>query len=511
MELRHYLRALRKFWWVLLVPALLGAGFGAVVVARQAPSYQASMSFFVRTVGDTSANGQFAGDQFAQRRVNSYVALLSTDRLAKAVIDTAHLDLTTEQVSKMISGSGDVNTVLLTATVTTGSEELSMQVADALAVQFVRMVNEVEKNTGTSGVSVDLVSGPSVEPVATRPIMKIGLFGFLGALVGLAAALVLDMRDVSVRSDDEIEELEGRPVLTHIPVDRTLRTSPLVATDQSRHALHEGFRRLRTNLQFLDVEHPARVVVITSSVPEEGKSTTTANLALVLAAAGRRVLVVEADLHRPTVAETFQVERAVGLTDVLIGRVAFDDVVQFWSDNLDVLPCGHLPPNPSELVGGEAMARLLDDLRGTYDTVLIDTPPLLPLTDAAVIAAHADGVVLVVRYGKTARQQLTRSIRSLRAVGARILGSVVTMVPNRGAESYASYEYGPNRPVQDKPVDRRETPAWVTSTPKSIPPTPRRIPSAPPADDGARRTRTQRKAPATVTAPPGAAPDEPRR
>lgn len=506
MDLRQYVRAIRKFWWVLLLPALLGAVLGAIVVERKTPRYESSMTFFVRTVGDSSANGQFAGDQFAQRRVNSYVGLLSTDRLAGAVAAATHLGLDPAKVSKMIAGTGDVNTVLLTATATSTSKAEATAVGNALAVEFVKLVDEVEKNSsGPAGVSIDLVSGPTVTTVPTRPVLTVGAFTAFGLLLGLVAAVALELRDVSVRSDEEIDELHGGPVLTHIPSDRSVRSSPLVVTHDGRHALHEGFRRLRTNLQFLDVEHPARVIVVTSSVAEEGKSTTTANLALVLAAAGRRVLVIEADLHRPRVAEVFQIERAVGLTDVLVGRVRFEDVVQPWSDGLDVLPCGHLPPNPSELVGGEAMAKLIDRLRPDYDQIVIDTPPLLPLTDAAVIAPHVDGVVLVVRYGKTTRHQLTRSLRALAAVGARVLGTAVTMTPSKAAEGYGSYQYEPTRPVEDLPP--RLTPAWVSSTarPSDLPV----LPTAP----GGRGSTTAKKRDqrSDVKARPSPAPERSKR
>lgn len=461
MELRQYVKAIRKFWWVALIPALIGGLLGVFMVSRHDPQYRSSMTFFVRTIGDTSANGQFAGDQFAQRRVNSYVALLSTDRLAQAVIDGAHVELTPGEVTRMIDASGDVNTVLLTASVTTGSKELSTKLGEQLAVQFVRMVDQVEETTGKpSGVSIELVSGPSVDVVPTRPMLTVGLLGLVGLAIGVAAAIALELRDISIRSDEEIDELHGGPVLSHIVVDRSLRTSPLVVSDGSRHALHEGFRRLRTNLQFLDVENPAKVLVITSSVAEEGKSTTTANLGLVLAAAGRRVLLVEADLHRPKLAESFQIERAVGLTDILIGRAKVGDVVQSWSDNLDVLPCGHLPPNPSELIGGESAAGLIEGLREHYDHILIDTPPMLPLTDAAVIAAHADGTVLVVRYAKTTRTQLTRSLRALDAVGARILGTVVTMVPPGDTDGYATYDYAPSRSIEDRSAASAAAPTW---------------------------------------------------
>lgn len=459
MDLRQYLRAIRKFWWVALIPTIVGIAFGMFSVSGEVPQYRASMTFFIRTVGDTTANGQFAGDQFAQRRVNSYVSLLSTDRLARGVIDTAKVDLDPDQVRSMIGATGDVNTVLLTATVTSESEEMADVIAQAVSTEFVKFVDEVENvGGGPAAVSVDLVSGPSVSQVPSRPVITVGMYALLGLGLGLALAVAFELRDLSVRNDEQVDQLGAGPVLAHIPLDRTAKGAPLAIGAAEKAAQTEAFRRLRTNLQFIDVERPVQVLVVTSSVPEEGKSTTTANLALALVAARRKVLVVEADLRRPKVAEYFGMDRSAGLTDVLASRVEVEDVVQPWGpDGLDLLSCGQLPPNPSELLGSEAMTALLERLRGTYDNILIDTPPLLPVTDGAVVATRADGVALVVRHGRTTRHQLSMSVRSLEAVGVRLLGTVMTMVPASRTSGYATYEYEASGPVASEgwPAEQR--------------------------------------------------------
>lgn len=451
MDLRQYLKAMRKFWWVILIPAVLGAAFGAFSAARQEPVYQGSVTFFVRTTGEGTANGQFAGDQFAQRRVNSYVALLSTERLADRIIEATGLDLTTGQLRGMIGASGDVNTVLLDGTVTSASEEEARTIVEALAVEFVGLVDEVE-NTSNNGarVSLEVVSGPEVSQVPTRPMLTIALRTFMGLVVGFALALVFELRDTSVRTDEQLQQLGAGPLLGRVPADRRIKDAPLVINEESQSIRAEAYRQLRTNLQFIDLENPVQTLVITSSLPGEGKSNTSANLALTMAAAGHRVLVIEADFRRPRVADLFDVERAVGLSDALVGRVALDDVIQPWgSDRLEVLPSGQLPPNPSELLGSDSMARLIERCRSEFDTIIIDTPPLLPVTDAAVVASRADGTLLAIRHGRTSRHQVSMSIRSLEAVGANVLGSVFTMVPMDRASGYSSYQYEPHERSED--------------------------------------------------------------
>lgn len=461
MTLRQYLRAMKKFWWVIAIPMVLGSLAGVYRVSQVEPVYQATTTFFVRTVGADTSNGQFAADQFAQRRVNSYVALLSTDRLARAVVERSGLELSPAEVSGMISASGDVNTVLLNATVTSSSEELATAVANAVAIEFVLLVDAVE-NTGTDGaaVNLELVSGPSVGEVPTKPLLTVGVLGAVGFALGLALALALELRDTSVRSDDQLDHLGAGPIIGRIPFDRRAKDAPLITTAEAGSLQAESYRQLRTNLQFFDVEQPLQVLVVSSPLPGEGKSTTSANLAITMAAAGRKVLVVEADFRRPKLADYFGIERAVGLTDVLAGRVAIEDVLQPWgTDGLVVLPSGHFPPNPSELLGSSAMQNLVTWFRSQFDIVIIDTPPLLPVTDGAVMATKADGAVLVVRQGKSTRHQVELALRALDTVGARLVGSVLTFASSGRGSGYSRYGYESGTAPASPPPASPDAPA----------------------------------------------------
>ena len=456
MDLRRCLQAIRKFWWVILIPGLLGAAYGAFSVSREVPLYRASVTFFVTTTGDAANLSAVAqGDQFAQRRVNSYVGLLSTERLANMVLEKSGLDGTPGKIIAMIDASGDINTVLLTATATSTSEEEAEAVATAIATEFPKVVDQVEnEGTTSTAVSLELVSGPTVKQVPTQPTFTVGLNTAIGLALGLVLALLLELRDNAVRSDQELEELGVGPVLGRIAMDRTTRDAPLVTAAASQSVRAESFRQLRTNLRFIDAESPVRTLVVTSSVAGEGKSVTSANLALTMSAADRRVLLIEADLRQPKLADYLGVERAVGLTDVLVGHVRPEDVLQPWGDNgLEVLPSGHLPPNPSELLGSDNMGRLMAELREQFDLIVLDTPPLLPVTDAAVAATQADGVLLIARWGKTTRQQIETSLQALQAVNARVLGSVLTMVPSgRSSFHYGTYGTRHVESVNEAPV-----------------------------------------------------------
>jgi capsular exopolysaccharide synthesis family protein len=214
----------------------------------------------------------------------------------------------------------------------------------------------------------------------------------------------------------------------------------------------ESIRRLRTNLQFVDVDSGPRSILVTSSVPSEGKTTTVVNLAVALADAGSRVLLVDADLRRPSVAPVMGLEGSAGLTSILIGQASLGDVVQPWRNGrLDVLASGPVPPNPSELLGSAAMASLLADLTATYDVVLLDSPPLLPVTDAAILSRRAGGTLVVVGTDRIHKAELHDALGALEAVDAHVLGLVLNKVAQREFSAYASsyaYSYSPT-PTSD--------------------------------------------------------------
>ena len=423
----------------------LCVGASIVLTYTATPQYESSVTFFVSTSANADGTALQA-DQYAQRRVNSYVGLLTSEKLAQSVIDNAHLDMTVSQVTGSIAAAADLNTVLLTATVTNSSPERSLAIATAISTQFGQMVAQLDNHGSPENANVvlNVVSGPTLNPVPVSPrkTLNIGLGVLLGLALGLAAAILREVLDNTVRSPQVLRTMSEAPVLGVIAADRGSKKSPLIVDNHARSVRAEAFRQLRTNLQFIDAARPVGVLVVTSSIANEGKSTTAINLAVSFSDSGRRVLLIEADLRRPRVAEYLGLEGAVGLTNVLVGQAAIDDVLQPWGrGGLTVLPSGTIPPNPSELMGSPLMAELIIQLRKSFDMIIIDTPPVLPVTDAAVASRLVDGVVLVVRYGKTTRNQVSTALRSLTAVDARVLGTVLTMSPIKGAEAYSAYGY----------------------------------------------------------------------
>lgn len=447
MSYREYLRTVRKNWWVVLLTLILAAGAASALTLATEKKYATSLTFFVKTPSDQLSTAA-QGDAFGQKRVNSYIQLVKTDRVLKPVLASTKLDMSSDALANEITASGDVNTVLLTVIVTDPSISRSGQIASAVSTQFVAAVASLE-STGAGGdtsVRLELVSGPkpNLTPVSPLPLVNLGVALLIGFIAGIALAVLREAVDTTLRSAQSVEQITGDPVIGVILYDDGATKQPLILDGDARSIRSEAFRQLRTNLDFVDVDHPARVVVVTSSVPNEGKSSTATNLAVIFAEAGKRVLLIEGDLRRPRVAEYLGLEGSVGLTNVLAGQVKLADVLQPWGrGGLTVLPSGSVPPNPSELLGSHAMVDMLEQLTQRFDIILIDSPPLLPVTDAAVLAAHSDGAIIVVRHGKTKRQQLLLAVASLKRVDSRILGAVLNMAPAKGVGSQGyGYSYG---------------------------------------------------------------------
>ncbi|MCT2134624.1 CpsD/CapB family tyrosine-protein kinase [Oceanobacillus kimchii] len=215
----------------------------------------------------------------------------------------------------------------------------------------------------------------------------------------------------------------------------------LITKINPRSPISEQYRTIRTNLQFASVDHEIRSILLTSAGPSEGKSMTTANLAIVYAQQGKRVLLVDADLRKPTIHYTFRLDNLRGLSNILVGETSMQDAVESSDvENLDLISCGPIPPNPSELLGSKRMQFFIEEAKQHYDVVIFDMPPVLAVTDAQVMSNFVDGAILVVRSKRTDNEAANKALEALESVNANVLGAVLNDRDKKDANYY--YYYG---------------------------------------------------------------------
>lgn len=452
MDLRTYVTILTKNWLRIALATVATVGVSLLIYSQTPPTYAATVQFYVSTPLPDGSNAQSAG-QFAQNRVNSYVEIMSSEELAKRIISATGVQLTPAQVASRIRASADVSTVLMTATVADTNRERAGVIARGVALTFGRLVDDLDNQGRTEAlVVINIVSGPTVGERPIAPELRFYLLvGILLGLVGSAAYAVLrEVLDTSIRTSAEAQRVTGLPVLGSIPYEANVRKNPLILDDQGLSVRAEAYRKVRTNLQFIDAAQTADVILVTSSEPQEGKSVTSINLAVSLAELGKRTLLIDADMRKPKASVYLDVDGDIGLSNVLAGQVEVADAVRELSGRvgLFVLPAGSIPPNPSELLGSARMESLIEALRPEYDHIVVDTPPILPVTDAVVASGQVDAVALVIAANQTSRTAVQHAVASLQAVNAPLVGVLLNKSRERGGDrQYYAYGQSPDSSI----------------------------------------------------------------
>ncbi|GAA2239643.1 polysaccharide biosynthesis tyrosine autokinase [Herbiconiux moechotypicola] len=472
MELRAYLPVLRAHWVAIVLITLIGgvAAFGWTLL--QPKVYQADSSGYVSAGSNSDTGNALVGDNLAQSKVRSYIDVGTSRAVAQFAIDDLGLTNTSpEALVSRIVVSNPTDTVLIKVTAEGPSPSEARDLAEAWLRGIAQQISTIEGAGDGSTSVVQLIPLDSAvlpsNPTSPNTRLAIAVGLGIGAILGLAYAFIRHTLDRRIRDSASVERESGVAVVGTIPIDRRFTDEDrLVTIDGSTDyamladddvAVAEALRELRTNLQFMDVDNPPRVIVVTSPLPGDGKSTTIANLAIVLAAGGQPVILVDADLRRPTVSRTFNLVGGAGLTDVLAGRSDAVDVLQPWgsSGRLLIMAAGKTPPNPSELLGSERMHALVEEL-SEHAIVLIDAPPLIPVTDAAILSHNTDGALVVASVGKTTFEALSKALQNLQRANGRCLGVILNRVPRRGPGSSYGY-YGYRGDYRSRPDDGPES------------------------------------------------------
>ncbi len=468
MELLFYFRAARKGWWLIILCTVLSTAGAALATSNATPVYKSDVTFFVSGQQPTSdLNTALTGNSLSLQRVKSYADLVtSRPTVAAALLKTGDANAKPNVTAEAIP-----DTVIFVVTVKDSDPTRAMRIANGFGDVVPQIIDQYERPPGGGATPIRAsVSQPAVlgKKVSPKVPLNLGLGLILGLLIGGGFALLREQLDNSVKSPEDLERVASHlSLMGTVFFDSDSTKNPLVTSTDPRAPRAEAYRQLRTNVQFAEIDSELRSFVVTSALPGEGKSTVSANLAIALAQAGQKVILVEADLRRPSLGEYMGFERAVGLTNVLIGQIALLDALQAFGadERLAILPGGPIPPNPSEILGSQAMNDLIRQLEDLADVVIFDTPPLLPVTDAAVLAAQTRGALLVIRAGKTTREQVRRALRALDAVGATAIGATLNFVKARDLSGYqygyTESGYGPRLSPTDLQYMANQTPDVV--------------------------------------------------
>ena len=448
MTIAQFVQAARRSWAAVIALTILGALVGVTITFLQTPTYVANAQLFVAVSAATRNTVDLNnGGMFIQGQVKSYSEVIDSPEVLEPVLAHLNLTMSPQALASKVGVTVPLDTVLMELSVKDTSPTRARDIANEIARQSSVMIQALATPPGlkVSGVRVSVTRWATTPLTPVTPRKKLNLvLGLLAGLVlGCCVAVARESMNRTVGGQHPADEIANAPILGAIAETPNMVKEPLVTHDLgSPYA--ESFRQLRTNIRSVSLHYPVRSLVVTSSVTGEGKTATATNLAIVLAQGGCDVVLIDADLRNPGIADLLGLSPEIGLSSVLAGDVSLDDALRSWRDNLPlrVLTSGPLPPNPSEVVGAARMAELIRDLVRTGATVILDSPPLLLATDPAVLAHVTDGALLVTRFRSTRVDELSVGASALRAAGATLVGLVLNRVPRRPTGLLRSSTYG---------------------------------------------------------------------
>lgn len=442
MTLQDYFQSLKSHWGVILVLMLVGGGAAYGYSQFVDPEYRAEAQVMVIPTRGDSTSELLQGSNYVQSLVQTYTLLVVSPRVLDPVIEEVGLDETPNRLARRVDVNVPLNTVVIEIGVTDTNGESAQKTANAIASELAAAVRNVSPVGADEqpAVRIETISPartPTV-PVSPNTRMNVAAGAAGGLVLGVVFAVLRRRLATRVTTENSLSEVTDVALLGEIPETADGQTISRAIRAQPDGRVAEAMRQVSASLKFVDVDRNRRVILVTSCSAQEGKSSVSLGLALTLAEGGRSVLFIEADLRRPSTARYTQLEGAVGLTTVLIGDVTLAEAVQQWGrPGLDILTAGAQPPNPGQLLSSGGLQRVVEEAREHYDYVIIDTAPVLSVSDALWLSTMADGTVFVVRSNRTKAAELTRALASLEATRTPLLGIVLNGI--RGAAKSPYY------------------------------------------------------------------------
>ena len=468
LDLKSYWRILLRWWWILVL-GVVAAGVAAFLASRaMTPVYEARAQILVQG-GVTPGTPSLSDIQASQQLARNYGDLIKTRPILEQVIERLSLPYSPGALSRRITVTSPRS--LIEIKVADPDRQLAADIANTTANTFINdfrdnqflQIAQFQSSLGQYGITGDpsIVAAqaatmstlhiaesaiPPSSPFSPRTRLNILLAAALGLLAAGLVIFILEYLDDKVRSPDELKALTGLSTLGSV-----LRyqsgdgLGAITIGDEHRHsAIAESYKFLRTNLRFaaLDTAEGLRSLLVTSASPEEGKTTTAANLAISVAKEGKSVILVDSDLRKPGINRIFDLRDHKGLTHVILGETTLEEALAPTPvEGLRVLPSGPLPPDATHILGSAKMKAVVEQMKSSADLVVFDSPPLLAVTDPMLLVSMVDGVLMVVNTQRTRRDAVRRGIESLRQGNPGFIGAVLNKVSAKWRGSYYYYYY----------------------------------------------------------------------
>lgn len=451
MELERFWRVARRWFWLTVVLGLISGVTAGVVSYQQPKVYRATAVALVNPTQAVLPNS--AGTVTTDELVATYVRLLAQTPVRDQLVRAGNM--TPDQASSVtVTAAVEVGTTVVDINLDSADPQVALSAARAIIPAFNGSLDEVQQQVqGASGatklqalVPVRLPTAVPGQPVSPQPVRDALIALFVGMALGIGIGFLLERLDNTIKTEADVRTLLELPLLgavalkpVHGKPAEAAEEVALVTVREPDDAVSEAFRAIRTNLLFSSVNRKLRSIVVTSTIPGEGKTSAACNIAVTMAQAGTRVILVDADFRRPAIHRIFKVQN-VGLGNLILGERPYEQLIRETGiSNLRVVCSGPTPPNPSELLGSDGMRLVGDRLQKLCDLVIYDTPPVGAVTDACVLGAWADGVILVVERGRPPVQKIQKVRDTLNSVGASILGAVLNKLLDDQAGYYSEY------------------------------------------------------------------------
>lgn len=459
LTIMDLLVAIRKGWAVAIPAFVVVLVLVGVYTLMATPQYTASSELYA-TYDNAAANSQSISDintagSYISTQIKSYPTLATTQAVLDPVISDLNLNMSVSELGKLIAVSNPTDTMLIDISVETDNPAQSQQIANAVAESLSKTVRSSLYSSTNSPVKLSVVQKATLPSHPSSPKIKLNLLigVLLGIIVGILAALLRDMMDTRLNNIHDLRRLTDAPLLGSIPTNDAVNKSRPVVIGEPNSMVAEEYRRIRGNLSFIapiEGTH-SRLLIVTSTLPSEGKTTTSTNLAAAFAENGSRVLLIDADLRHPSISKKLQIDGSIGLSHVLSNQANVADAVQrYWKNDLHIMPAGPKPPNASLLLNSPLMEAMIQQALKQYDYVIVDTTPLDVAADAGMFGRISKGIVLVGGRGVCDKKELADSVAQLKTIDVPIIGTVFNFAEQHKGRKGNYYYYDSEGKKQER-------------------------------------------------------------